>query len=54
MSFLTNAITVVLTTLYRKHAKVSGEGASQPTNISNDKIEVAKREWANLVFSDDE
>ena len=54
MSFLTDAIMVVLTTLYRKHAKVSGEGASQPSNISNDEIEAAKREWADLVLSDDE
>ena len=54
MSFLTDTIMVVLTTLYRKHAKVSREGASQPSNISNDKIKVAKREWANLVLSDDE
>ena len=54
MSFLTDAITVVLATLYRKHAKVSGEGASQPSNISNDKIEAAKMEWADLVLSDDE
>jgi hypothetical protein len=40
--------------LYRKHAKVSGEGAPQASNISNAEIEAAKREWADLVLSDDE
>ena len=54
MSFLIGAIITVVLTLYRKHAKVSREGVSQPSNISNDEIEVAKREWADLVLSDDE
>lgn len=40
--------------LYRKHAKVSGEGAPQASNISNDEIEAAKKEWADLVLTDDE
>ena len=42
--------------LYRKHAKVSGEGAPQASNISNDEIEAAKnlKEWADLVLTDDD
>ena len=40
--------------IYRKHAKVSGEGATQPSNISNAEIEAAKQEWAGLVLSDEE
>ena len=40
---------------YRKHAKVSGEGAPQASEtISNAEIEAAKQEWADLVLSDDE
>ena len=39
---------------YRKHAKVSREGAPQASNISNDEIEAAKKEWADLVLTDDE
>ena len=42
------------TYLYRKHAKVSGEGAPEASNISNAEIEAAKEEWANVVLSDDE
>ena len=38
----------------RKHAKVSGEGAVQASNISNTEIEAAKQEWADLVLSEDE
>ncbi|KAF8960234.1 hypothetical protein BDZ97DRAFT_1905964 [Flammula alnicola] len=38
----------------RKHAKVSGEGAAQTSNISDGEIEAAKLEWADLVLSDDE
>jgi hypothetical protein len=47
---------LVLTSSIRKHAKVSGEGASdsQALNISNADIEAAKQEWADLVLSDDE
>lgn len=41
-------------TNFRKHAKVSGEGVPQASSISNDEIEAAKREWADLVLSDDE
>jgi hypothetical protein len=42
--------------LFRKHAKVSGEGAAQESNLSIDDIEAAKQEWANLELrlSDDE
>jgi hypothetical protein len=40
--------------LYRKHAKVSGEGAPQASNISEAEIEAAKEEWADLVLSDEE
>jgi hypothetical protein len=40
--------------LYRKHAKVSGEGAAQPSDISNAEIEAAKREWADLVLSEED
>jgi hypothetical protein len=40
--------------LFRKHAKVSGEGAAQDSNISDAEIEAAKQEWADLVLSDDE
>ena len=38
----------------RKHAKVSGEGGVQASNISDTKIEAAKQEWADLVLSEDE
>jgi hypothetical protein len=40
--------------LYRKHAKVSGEGAPQASNISEAEIEVPKEEWVDLVLSDEE
>jgi hypothetical protein len=50
---LPGVVTVVLT-FSSKHAKVSGEGALQASNISNAEIEAAKEEWANLVLSDDE
>jgi hypothetical protein len=46
--------TVILISLFRKHARVSGEGATQPLNISEAEIEAAKQEWVNLVLSDDE
>ena len=45
---------MILIFLFRKHAKVSGEGAPQPSNISDAEIEAAKQEWADLVLSDDE
>jgi hypothetical protein len=45
---------MILISLFRKHAKVSGEGATQASNISEAEIEAAKEEWANLVLSDDE
>jgi hypothetical protein len=38
--------------LCRKHAKVSGDGAAQSSNISDAEIEAAKQEWADLVLSD--
>jgi hypothetical protein len=43
-----------LISLFRKHAKVSGEGATQLSNISDTKIEAAKKEWAVLVLSDED
>jgi hypothetical protein len=43
-----------LISLFRKHAKVSGEGAAQASNISDTEIEAAKQEWADLVLSDEE
>lgn len=49
---LTGAVTTYL--LYRKHAKVSGEGAPQASNITNAEIEAAKQEWADMVLSDDD
>jgi hypothetical protein len=50
---LTGTVTVLIS-LFRKHAKVSGEGASQVSNISDADIEAAKQEWVDLVLSDDE
>ena len=44
----------LLNALYRKHAKVSEEGAPQASNISEAEIEAAKEEWADLVLSDEE
>jgi hypothetical protein len=44
----------LLNPLYRKHAKVSDEGALQASNISEAEIEAAKEEWADLVLSDEE
>ena len=46
-------LSVSLIPLFRKHAKVSDE-APQDSIISNDDIEAAKQEWANLVLSDDD
>jgi hypothetical protein len=48
------AVVTVLIFLFRKHAKVSGEGVAQASNISDTEIEAAKQEWANLILSDDE
>jgi hypothetical protein len=45
---------MILISLFRKHAKVSREGAMQVSNISEAEIEAAKEEWATLVLSDDE
>ena len=48
---------LIQVSLFRKHAKVSGEGATtqaQASKISDTEIEAAKQEWADLVLSDDE
>jgi hypothetical protein len=53
--YLANSAIAILISLFRKHAKVSGEGATtQASNISDTEIEAAKQEWADLVLSDDE
>jgi hypothetical protein len=50
---LTSAVAKLIS-LFRKHAKVSGEKATQAANLSEAEIEAAKQEWAVLVLSDDE
>ena len=54
-TYLTGAITK-LNFLSRKHAKVTGEGAAgaHASNISDTEIEAAKKEWVDLVLSDEE
>ena len=52
--FIALSCVVLLIPPYRKHAKVSDEGVPQDPIISNEDIEAAKREWADLVLSDDE
>ena len=51
--YLTSAVAKLIS-MFRKHAKVSGEGATQASNISDTEIEAAKQEWAGLELSDDE
>ena len=38
----------------RKHANVDNASASKAAKVSEDDVEKAKMEWANLQFSDDE
>jgi hypothetical protein len=51
--YLTSAVAILIS-LFRKHAKVSGEGAHKASNISDTEIEAAKQEWADLVLSDED
>ena len=51
--YLISAITKLIS-MFRNHAKVSGDRATQASNISDTEIEAAKQEWAGLVLSDDE
>ena len=56
MSLYLSGVFMKLNSLSRKHAKVSEEEATgaQAANISDTEIEAAKKEWADLVLSDDE